>query len=212
MMFRVLKLSAILGGALLATGLQAQGPVPGGGPGFGDHRAPFERALGPMGERGRWWNNPQMIEKLKLTDAQRKAMDETLQAHREKLIDLRANLEKAELGMEEQMRDEEQPNEGKILAQIDKVAAARAELEKANARFLLAIRAKLTPEQWKQLAADRMNHGPAGIPEGAPKGVGGRHGQPGGAGMAPLPPPAPLPQGKFESGPDAGEPEPGAAL
>ena len=48
------------------------------------------------------------------------------------------------------MRDD-QPNEAQILAQIDKVAQARAELEKANARFLLAIRGKLTPEQWKQM-------------------------------------------------------------
>ena len=39
--------------------------------------------------------------------------------------------------------------------------AARAELEKANARFLLAIRAKLSPEQWKELKAaraERMEH------------------------------------------------------
>ena len=70
--------------------------------------------------------------------------------HREKLIDLRASLEKAELELEPLMSDD-QPNEGKILAQIDKVAQARAELEKANARFLLAIRSKLTPEQWKQV-------------------------------------------------------------
>jgi hypothetical protein len=31
------------------------------------------------------------------------------------------------------------------------VAAARAELFKANARFLLAIRGKLTSDQWKQV-------------------------------------------------------------
>ena len=77
-------------------------------------------------------------------------------AHREKLIDLRANLEKAELEMEPLMRDDP-PNEAKILAQIDKVAQARAELEKANARFLLAIRGKLTPEQWKQVQAFRAD-------------------------------------------------------
>ena len=39
------------------------------------------------------------------------------------------------------------------------MAQARAELEKANARFLLAIRAKLTPEQWKQMQAFRANMG-----------------------------------------------------
>jgi len=185
---RVLKVSAVLGAMLLSSPVWAQ--MPGGGPGFGEHRAPFERALGPQGDRGRWWNNSQMIEKLKLTDAQRKAMDETLRAHKEKLIDLRASLEKAELGMQSFMSDEEQPNEAKILEQIDKVAAARAELEKANARFLLAIRSKLTPEQWKTLQADRLKTPPMGGP-GGPDGE--KHGFPGGPkndmGPGMMPPP-----------------------
>ncbi len=137
----------------------AQGP--GIGPGFGDNRPPMERMMGPRGQNVRWWNNPQMIDKLKLTDEQRKAMDGILLEHREKLIDLHANLQKAELAMDPLINDD-QPNEAKILAQIDKVAQARADLEKANARFLLAIRAKLTPDQWKQLQAERqarrMNH------------------------------------------------------
>jgi Spy/CpxP family protein refolding chaperone len=53
------------------------------------------------------------------------------------------------------------PDRGAIESQIDRVVAARAELEKANARFLLDIRMKLTPEQWKQLRdwhMDRMGH------------------------------------------------------
>ena len=48
----------------------------------------------------------------------------------------------------------DQPDEGKILAQIDRVAQARAELEKANARMLLGLRRVLTADQWKTLQAD----------------------------------------------------------
>lgn len=153
-----------IAGVLLAGTAMAQGPGgmgmgagAGMGPGFGDHRPPMERALGNWGDHGRWWNNPKIIERLKLTDEQRKAFDGILQEHREKLIDLRANVEKAELEMEP-LVGADQPNEAKILSQIDKVAQARAELEKANARFLLAIRNKLTPEQWKQVQAFRANH------------------------------------------------------
>jgi Spy/CpxP family protein refolding chaperone len=124
---------------------------------FEEHRPPVEQALGSQGKSGHWWNEPAMVEKLKLTDAQRKSMDDVLLQHREKLVDLRGTLEKAELELEPMM-SEEQPNEARILAQIDKVAQARAELEKANARFLLAIRGKLTPEQWKTLQAERANH------------------------------------------------------
>lgn len=149
---------AALAIAAMAVGAQEPAPPasggPGFGPGFGGHRPPMERALGPMGEGGRFWQNQAMVDKLKLTDEQRKGMDQVLEQNRNRLIDLRANLEKAEGVLEPLMRDD-QPNEARILEQIDQVAQARAELEKANARFLLAIRAKLTPEQWKGLQAAR---------------------------------------------------------
>ena len=144
-------------------------------------------------------------------------------------MDLQGSVEKAELAMEPLMRDD-QPNEAKILAQIDKLAQARAELEKANARFLLAIRGKLTPEQWKQLEADRANRGPQRHGWGAgSQGQGGqrtgRQGQarPGMSGqfqrrqMTPPSQPAPQgaapqgsgpqgtgPQGRLEQGPEPG--------
>jgi Spy/CpxP family protein refolding chaperone len=118
----------------------------------------MERAMGAQNGQGRWWNRPGIVERLKLTDEQRKSFDDILLAHREKLIDLRANLAKAELALEPLMRGNP-PDEGKVLAQIDTIAQARAELEKANAAFLLEIRARLTPEQWKQLQAARANRG-----------------------------------------------------
>jgi Spy/CpxP family protein refolding chaperone len=151
----------------------------------------MERALGPQGEHGRWWNDPAMVEKLKLTDQQRKQMDDILQQHREGLVDLRGNLEKAELTLEPLMKAD-QPDETRILQQIDQVAQARAELEKANARFLLALRSKLTPEQWKQVQEERANR-----PMRRGWGAGARGGQ------APPPPPG-GPQGMLDDGPGAG--------
>jgi periplasmic protein CpxP/Spy len=137
---------------------------PGVGPGFGDHRPPMEKAFRFAGAHGQFWNNPKIVEKLQLTDEQRKEMDQILLSHREQLIDLRAAEQKAELAMEPLM-GADQPNESAILAQVDKIAAARAELEKANARFLLEIRAKLTPDQWKQVQtfqSSPMMHHPWG--------------------------------------------------
>jgi Spy/CpxP family protein refolding chaperone len=129
----------------------------------------MEKAFGGAG--GQFWNNPRIVAQLKLTDDQRKAMDGILQDHRMKLVDLQATLKKAELEMQPLIKADE-PNQGAILAQIDKVAQARAELEKANARFLLALRGKLTPEQWKQLRTMRENH--------MGRGWDGDHGQRGG--------------------------------
>jgi len=203
--FMAVRLSLAVAGLLMAGSALAQGP--GGGPGFGGHRPPFERALGPQGNQGRWWNNPKMVDELKLTDEQRKSMDEIFYQHREKLVDLRGAVEKAELEMEPLMRDD-QPNEAKILAQIDKVAQARAELEKANARFLMDLRNKLTPEQWKQVQTIRNNQqqgqrgweqrgqGRGGMgPGGQYQNRGRQYHQPGPPSAAPAPPPPEAPQG-----------------
>jgi Spy/CpxP family protein refolding chaperone len=150
----------------------------------------MEREMGPRGEHARWWNDQRAIDKFKLTETQRKAMDDIYQQHRLTLVDLHATLEKAELAMEPMMQ-EDQPDEGKILSQIDRVAQARAELEKANARMLLDIRKQLTPEQWKLMQADRAARrngpgGPGGFARHQWSGKGGAGGQDGAA-----PPPAP---------------------
>jgi len=112
-------------------------------------RPPMERSFRGGGP-GRWWHNPEMAQKLGLSPEQQQKMDDIFQQHRLHLIDLNAALEKEEAVMEPLMQAD-QPDEAKILAQIDRVAQARAELEKANARMLLGIRRVLTPDQWKKL-------------------------------------------------------------
>lgn len=146
---------AVLGvaGILMATpgcSAQAAGDGPGMKQGFAGHRPPFERAFRFRSMAGRFWDNPRIAAALKLTPDQQKAMDNILFQHREKLIDLQANLQKAELDMEPLMNADE-PNQAAIETQIDRVVTARGALERANANFLLALRMKLTPDQWKQV-------------------------------------------------------------
>jgi periplasmic protein CpxP/Spy len=126
----------------------------------------MERQLMP-GLPGRWWNNPQMATRLALNSDQQKKMDDIFQANRIRLIDLNATLQKEEVTLEPLVAAD-QPDEPKILSQIDKVAQARAELEKANARFLLGIRRVLTPDQWKKLQAE--THPSVGAIQPAPGG------------------------------------------
>ena len=129
-------------------------------------RPPMERALQP-GPHGRWWNNPEMAQKLGLTADQQKKMDEIFQQHRLKLIDLNASLQKEEAILEP-LVESDQPEESKIVAQIDRVAQSRAELEKANARMLLGIRRVLNPDQWKKLQAEGPRPHPGAFPEPHP--------------------------------------------
>lgn len=180
------RLVLAVAGVLMAGGFAgAQGPGgPGMGPGFGEHRPPMERAFGPMGGHGQWWNNPNIVKQLTLTDDQRKAMDGIMQDHRMKLIDLQANLEKAEVTMGPLMKADA-PNQSAIEAQIDKVVQARADLEKANARFLLDLRMQLKPEQWKQLETLRQNRMQRGGMHGGMHAWGGRDGHDGHDGQRP---------------------------
>jgi Spy/CpxP family protein refolding chaperone len=157
---------------------QGMGPGMGGGIGMGrgmgmgrGYAAPSPQpGRGPM-ERGmgRWWKNPEMVEKLGVTADQQKKMDDIFQQHRLKLIDVTAAVEREEVTLQPMM-EADQPDEARIVAQIDKVAQARAELEKANARMLLGIRRVLTPDQWKKLQAEtpRPGRGPGGQQPPAP--------------------------------------------
>jgi len=131
-----------------------------------------------------WWKSPDLVQKLNITSDQQKRMDDIFQQSRLQLIDLKANVEKQEVLLEP-MLDANPPDTNKILAQIDKTAQARAELEKANARMLLGIRTVLTPDQWTKLQAEERGNrrfiirggpdGPEGmgIFVGPPKGPGG---------------------------------------
>jgi len=127
---------------------------------------------------GIWWRSPMVVQRIGLTADQTKKMDGIFEQSRLQLIDLKANVEKQN-ALLEPLLSANPPDTAKAMAQIDKVAEARAELEKANAKMLLGIRGVLTPEQWTKLHQGRGAGGPGG-PGGA-----GASGGPGGAGRGP---------------------------
>jgi protein CpxP len=146
------------------------------------NRPPMEHAFdghGGMGREGmgRWWDNPQAAKDLNLAPEQKQKMDDIFQQNRPKLVDLHASVQKEEETLYP-LINADSPDETKILAQIDRVAQARAELEKANARMLLSVRQVLTADQWTKLRAARAQRMAARGP----------HGGPDGPGMAPPPP------------------------
>ena len=149
-----------------------------GGPGGGfrgPERGDARGGEGHFGPGGMWWKNPMVVQRLTLTPDQTTRMDAIFQKSRIDLIDLKANLEKQEV-MLEPLIGANPPDTAKASLQIDKVADARANLEKANAKMLLSIRGVLTPDQWTKLSAH----------EGS-----GRFAGPGSAGSGPAAAPAP---------------------
>jgi len=137
---------------LLAGCVQAQmGPPPGG---------PMGGMPPPHGAPpGQWWRNPEIAKLLALTPEQTNAIDGILQQNRQPLFDLSMAVQREDFAMEGLM-DADQPDEGKILAEVDHLAQARAELEKENARMLLAMRRVLTTDQWRKLQAFNREHPP----------------------------------------------------
>ena len=105
-----------------------------------------------MGHRvpGRWWKDSELMRKIGVSDEQVEKIEKIFQDHRLQLIDLHAALEKQEAILEP-LIEAGQPDESQVVAQIDNVAQARANLEKSNTLMLLAIRRVLTVEQWKKL-------------------------------------------------------------
>jgi Spy/CpxP family protein refolding chaperone len=159
-----------------------------GGPG-GKPDATMRRR--PMGA---WWKNSEIASKLQLSDQQVQQLESTFYQHRLKLADLRANIEKQDLTMQ-QLLDAPTPNDAAIMAQVDQRSAARNQLDREFTQMTLDFRKVLTPSQWKQLRAlmpppgpgmmKRFGHGPGG-PNGP--------GIPSGPGTADAPPP---PQGSL---------------
>src|SRR5579863_5964737 len=130
---------------LSASAAWAQPPPGPGGPGFGQPPPPHGT--------GRWWTDPALVQSLGLTPDQQKRIDALFQQNRLKLIDLSAALQKEEAILEP-LLEADRPDESQVLAQIDRIAQARAELEKANARMLLGFRGVLSLDQWKKLQAE----------------------------------------------------------
>lgn len=169
-LFAAISLSVLCGSSALAQVTQAAPPstavhtqkfVRGDaqfrGPGGSGDPGPGPRTELRIGPPGMWWKNPELVQKLTLTADQQKRMDDIFQQTRLQLIDLKANVEKQEVLLEP-MLSANPPDTNKVLAQIDHVASARAELEKANARMLLSIRGVLSADQWTKLQAEQRDN------------------------------------------------------
>jgi Spy/CpxP family protein refolding chaperone len=96
-----------------------------------------------------WWNSP-VVTDLNLSDAQRRQIREIVSSYRSKLIDARANMQKAHGDLQDVLNadhiDMDQAN-----AVIKRLAAAQAESTRVFTEMSVRLRAVLTVEQWREL-------------------------------------------------------------
>ena len=143
-------------------------PMEPGGPGFG---APFHPGSPPpnvskgepvssmrgglqLGPPGRWWTDKRFAENLGLSSEQQKRMDAIFNENRTALIARFQALQDEEARTEALTRASS-PDEGALFAEIDRLAGARAALEKANVHMLLSIRREMSADQLARLASHR---------------------------------------------------------
>jgi protein CpxP len=105
-------------------------------------------------EMGKWWQNPDVVSKLGLSDAQVTQLNQVFYNHKMKLIDYGADMEKQDLKLQT-MLDADQPDEGQVNTQVDQVLAARGKLEREFTAMNLDLRKQLSLEQWRQLKTMR---------------------------------------------------------
>ena len=100
-----------------------------------------------------WWDMP-VARTLNLSEEQTRQIQSIVREHRDKLVDLRGAIEKAENQLSDIM-DDDRPDPAKANAAIDRVAVARADLTRAFSQMGLKLRLVLTPAQWKDLQSKR---------------------------------------------------------
>lgn len=155
-----------MGGFMEGPGVVSTQEGPGGAfmggpmPSFGTREMIIRTGHGPnvffrARWRDAWWKNPEIAQKVGLSDQQTQQLEKINQEGALKMIDLRATLEKQEVILAPMMQAY-RPDQAEVLAQVEKVSQARAALEKARVQTMLASRSVLTEEQWKKLQDTRM--------------------------------------------------------
>lgn len=107
-----------------------------------------------------WWDSP-IAGDLNLSEDQKKQIRSIVQDYRDRLIDQRAALEKAEWQFAD-LFAEQSPNPARVDTVIEQLAAARTELTRTMSRMTLRLRGVLTPEQFQELQKRRpmLRQGP----------------------------------------------------
>jgi hypothetical protein len=92
---------------------------------------------------GAWWTNANLVARLGLTDNQKSKIEKAFENHRQNLSHESTQLDKQETQLAVLLAADPVDHNA-VLSQIDRVAQARADLERANSAMTLEMREVLT--------------------------------------------------------------------
>jgi len=101
---------------------------------------------------GKWWNNSAVEAELKLTDSERKILDEKYTESRRKLIDLKSEVEKERFELDI-ILDKQGTIKSQIVEQYDRLENARTKLSKERFGLLIEVREIIGVERFQELKA-----------------------------------------------------------
>ncbi|MFI5182033.1 MAG: Spy/CpxP family protein refolding chaperone [Thermoanaerobaculia bacterium] len=103
---------------------------------------------------GKWWKRPAVVQSLALSAEQQDKLDQILQKNRREFVDLKADVEKKQLDVEDLMAKKDSDPK-KVASAVDLLEGSRAKLRKAMSMMVLEMRGVLNDTQWKQLLERR---------------------------------------------------------
>jgi Spy/CpxP family protein refolding chaperone len=104
----------------------------------------------PAAGQGKWWQSEEYKRELRLTTEQSKRLEDVFQAAVPTLKSLKKALDQAESEFERLL---ERGDDGSVMDQVERVEAARAELNKSHTLLMLKMKRVLTTEQWTKFNA-----------------------------------------------------------
>jgi len=116
-----------------------------------------------------WWNNPVVVQKmLNLSPQQQQQIRKIVREYRPHLIDVRADVAKAEIDMETQF-NHDPVDQTKANQAIEHLIAARSDLTRTLSEMSLKMRMMLNEGQWQTLQRLRPTKNPNEQPTEQPE-------------------------------------------
>ena len=111
-----------------------------------------------------WWNRPEIVRDLNLTQAQRQQIRATVQQYRPHLLNVRSEEARAEQELVEQF-NREPIDSAKTNDAIERLVDARSDLTRTLTQLGLKLRLVLTEQQWQELQRRRPGQGETAQPQ-----------------------------------------------
>ncbi len=97
-----------------------------------------------------WWSKPVITRQLNLNNNQRQQVRVTVTQFRPRLLEIRAEVSRAETDLQAQF-DQDPVDQTKANQAIERLIAARADLTRTLSQLSLKLRTVLTEQQWRDL-------------------------------------------------------------